>query len=170
MQLRCKLGSGHLGHDLVGENEIEALRIGMKRSQSGGAVLKADRLVTEAGQHLLSERDQRRFIIHEQDSLALAKGRCSSFALPVVARHLLGLRKVGFEGAARTEPAAHVQCAAVLRDDAVDAGKPEAGASARPLGGEERLENPLHDRRVHAGAVIGHGETDIAASRQRSVR
>ena len=134
--MRCSsvaVGSGHLWHDLVGQNEVEALRIGMKRSQSGGAVLKADRLETEAGQHFLSERDQRRFIIHEQDSLALAKGSCSSFALPVVARHPLGLRKVGFEGAARTAPAAHIQCAAVLRDDAVDAGKPEARALARSL-------------------------------------
>ena len=47
MQLRCKLGSGHLGHDLVGENE-EPMTVTLQRSMQlrassvGGALQLRD--------------------------------------------------------------------------------------------------------------------------------
>ena len=52
----------------------------------------------------------------------------------------------------------------VLLDDAVDGRQAQAGALARLLGGEERLEDVLLDLRRHAAAGVAHGQ---AARRAR---
>ena len=53
--------------------------------------------------------------------------------------------------------------AIALLHDAVDGGEAEAGAVARALGGEERLEEPRLDGTVHADAVVAHGQRHVGA-------
>ncbi len=58
----------------------------------------------------------------------------------------------------RSLAALHRDAPAMLRDDAVDDGQTEAGANAHGLRGEERLENALHRRFVHAAPRVPHRE------------
>ena len=53
--------------------------------------------------------------------------------------------------------------AAVLSDNAVHGGQPQPGAFADFLGGEERLEDVLDDRLVHAAAGVADGKHHILA-------
>ena len=53
----------------------------------------------------------------------------------------------------------------MLVDDAVHRGQPQAGALARLLGGEERLEDPLAGGLVHAAAGVPDREQDPVAAR-----
>ena len=87
-----------------------------------------------------------------------------------------GIRIVGFpgpgvKGASMPSPASpaasrrtsrlsrrafDVDRAAVVLDDAVADAQPQAGALARRLGGEERVEDPLPDGRGDASALVDH--------------
>ena len=65
----------------------------------------------------------------------------------------------------------HPDVAAALRHNPVHRRKSEAGAVADGLRREERFERPRLGRRVHAGAVVGHGHeprTIRAAPRSES--
>ena len=64
------------------------------------------------------------------------------------------LREVDRERRALARSAPHVHRATVLGDDAVDDREAEAGALPGLLGSEERLEDPLDGRRVHAGTGV----------------
>src|SRR6266566_1536093 len=109
MQRARELAARHLRHDLVGEREVEALRVGAKRRQGGSAVLEAYRLIAKDGQHLLPERDQLGFVINQQDGLAMTPGSGGIAALLLAGGLLLRLRKVSLEGAPHAALADHVE-------------------------------------------------------------
>ena len=96
---RRELGSGHLGHDLVGQHQIEAIRVGAKRRQCSRALIEADRLVADCGQHLLAKQDERSFIVDQEDRLALPE-RQGRLAAVIVCRRRFGLPEIGLEAAA----------------------------------------------------------------------
>ena len=54
---------------------------------------------------------------------------------------MLDAGQVDLERRARPDLAVHADVPAGLLDDAVDSGQPQPGPLARPLGGEERLED-----------------------------
>ena len=63
-----------------------------------------------------------------------------------------------------------VDRAAVLLDDPVADREAQPGPFADRLGGEERVEDPLADRRVDAAAGVGDLDPDAAASGSGPVR
>ncbi len=77
----------------------------------------------------------------------------------------LGERQVDAEDGAAADLAFDRDVAAALLDDAVDHRQAEAGALARPLGGEEGLEDPRQHRRRHAGAGVGDRQHHVGAGR-----
>ena len=121
-------------------------RSGSARNAASAARLavEADRLVAERGQHLLAEQHQRRLVVDQQHGLAVAPGAAAPASSGSASRRAPRVcGQIGLEGAARAGAALHVQRAAVVGDDAVHRGQAEAGAAARRLGREERLEDPL---------------------------
>ena len=67
------------------------------------------------------------------------------------------------EGGAAAGLAGHLDVAVALGDDAVHRREAEAGALARLLGGEERLEGARPRRLVHAAAGVGDLEHEVVA-------
>ena len=61
---------------------------------------------------------------------------------------------------ARSAVAFHRHFSAVLLHDSIHDRKAKAGANARRLRGEERIENARGDARGNAGAVVGNFEHD----------
>ena len=55
--------------------------------------------------------------------------------------------------------------AAVVADDAVGRGQPQAGAALVFPGGEEGVEDPVEDLRVDAAAAVSHGDAHVTARR-----
>ena len=83
-----------------------------------------------------------------------------------VVRFLSGVGEGGqeeVEGGAAAHGALHGDPALVLCDDAIDGGQPKAGALARGLGGEERLEDSAQVLRRDAGPGVGDGEMGAVA-------
>ena len=85
-------------------------------------------------------------------------------------RRFLDARQIDLERGAAAHFAVDVDVAAGLLDDAVDGGQAQAGALARPLGGEERLEDLRLRGRVHAAAGVAHRQHHVAAGLNLRVR
>ena len=84
--------------------------------------------------------------------------------LPVSSGHgLVDARQVDLDGGAAPDLAVDFHAAAALLDDPEDGGEAQAGALARSLGGEERLEQARLGGRVHAGAGVADRQQDVSA-------
>src|SRR3984885_12093769 len=73
--LARELGPRKVGHRLIGQYEIEALRLSAKRLQGRDARVKPHRLIVQFGKNLLRKRNQRAFIVHDHYDLAIAAGQ-----------------------------------------------------------------------------------------------
>ena len=72
MHCTGKLGAGHRRHDFVGEHEIETMRIGSECPKCRAAIIEANRLESEGGQHLFAEQNEVALVIDQQDGLPFA--------------------------------------------------------------------------------------------------
>jgi hypothetical protein len=63
-------------------------------------------------------------------------------------------RQKDHDSRALSEFAFNVDQSAVVGNNAANRGEPQAGALARTLGSEERLEEALSSFRVHAAAIV----------------
>src|SRR5579871_2863984 len=70
------------------------------------------------------------------------------------------------EGRALSRRAAHNDPALMTLHDAVDDGEAEAGATTGVLGREERLEDALERRLVHAGPAVLDEDAGVGAGQQ----
>ena len=70
--LTGEIGADELGHRLIGEDDIEAPRCLAECLQRRPAGTEPDRLITELGQDLLGERNQRFLVVDDHDRLAMA--------------------------------------------------------------------------------------------------
>ncbi|KAG0934639.1 hypothetical protein G6F31_016073 [Rhizopus arrhizus] len=80
---------------------------------------------------------------------------------------LLCQRKVEREARADTRLASHIHLAFRLLYEAEHLAEPEAGAGAHALGGEERFENAIDDRRIDACTAVGHADGGERALHRR---
>ncbi len=114
----------------------------------------------------MAERDaQRLFVIDDQDALAVAT-RQRRRRHRDAARLAEVLRQKYLDAGATTDLALDSDRSVVVAYDAMNHRQAEAGAFALLLGREERLENPLDRRLVHAAPGVGHGDARVAAGPQ----
>jgi hypothetical protein len=120
-----ELRAGHRWHDFVGQQEVEALRIGAKRGKRNQAVVEPDRLEPKLREHFLAESYKIGFVVDKQDAFPVAAWQCAARRLlPVGA--ILDPRKVDLEPCARAEPVLRREYAGggLRRVGARDAGAP----------------------------------------------
>ena len=67
-----QLGADQIRHRFIGEYEIEALRLGLKRLQRRGARFEAHGLIAEPGKHFLGERNQRTLVVDNHHGFAVS--------------------------------------------------------------------------------------------------
>jgi hypothetical protein len=69
---RASCVPGQLGHRLVGEEHVVAVRIGRERIECGPAGVKAGRGVAELRERLFCQPHQRRLVVDDQHRLTIA--------------------------------------------------------------------------------------------------
>ena len=133
-----------------------------------GAVVGRHHAVAVVLEGRLDDFAHGRDIVHHQHQFLVSArqrrlgGVRNSFALA-------GGGEMDFELRARADLAVELEETAQAGDNLFHRGQPEAGALARRLGAEERLEDFLLQLRGNARAVVGHGEHDIASGWQGRV-
>jgi len=173
-------GALDIGAAVLGKGEFAALAVSADSPPDAAptVTLDGDRLRGQIAGVLGADR-VRHFVVPVLDGgvLRLAHVDVSTGSVQVTRRPLLDrsrtIADVAFEGADAT--LLDVDAAAALVHDSVDGREPEARA-AHALGREERLEDPLLRRPIHADAVVHHldleaigaaagREADLAAAR-----
>ena len=119
-------------------------------------------------EHISFPRVAERLLVLDEEN-RLGSGQQALVVRLRAERHrVLGhLREVETEARAQARLTFDVDVTAALFDDAVDGRKAEAGARTLLLGGEERLKDPAHRRRIHSLAGVGHREHDVVGRAPR---
>ena len=117
-------------------------------------------LVSEAREHASSGAQLNRLVVDDEDApVSPGRGRHVFPALRAIDDG-----EVQGDGGSHPGRAGDVDVAIVFLDDAVDDGKPQAGARGllRALLGEERFEDLAEVAAFDAAAVVGHGQHRVA--------
>src|SRR6202163_2630784 len=67
-----EFGADEIGHRLIGENKIEALRLASKRLQRRATRIETHRLVAEFGEQFLSERNEQTLVVDNHYRLGVS--------------------------------------------------------------------------------------------------
>src|SRR5660398_11134 len=92
------------------------------------------------------------------------------FALRSPVHRFVGPGQIDLEGGASAHLTVHPDVAAVLLNDAVDGGEPEARSLAPLFGGEEGFEDMGEDLGVDPGAGVAHGQHDVGSWARAKMR
>ena len=125
-------------------------------------------VVSELAQRGRGDLGDGEAVVEDQNALAASARRLARWACrrrDAVASQ----RKQDGEHGAAAGRRIDGDAALVAAHDAVDHREPEAGALARILGGEERIEDPAENRRLDAVPGVGDGKGQVAAGGQRAV-
>ena len=163
-----QFGAVHAGHDHVGDQQIDPLAGGAGDAQGVLGRMGGEHVVAQRFEDALGRAQDDFLVFDQQDGFVRARrriGRRRDGGGRCVFRQILPGQE-DLERAALARLAFHADVAAVLLGGAVDGGQAEAGALADGLGGEEGLENVRDDFRLHAAAVVAHGQHGVAAGRQ----
>jgi hypothetical protein len=154
--------TAHARHYHVGEEEVDVPPVVAQHGEGFDPIPRLQDPVAVPAQDLVGQLAHQRLVLDQQDRLRSAPSRRARRVLP----REVGLGVVGGEVDGERAPRAGLagdeHLAAALRHDAVDGREAEAGAVSRPLGREERLEDPLLDVAAHADARVPDGERDVA--------
>src|SRR5574338_81701 len=166
LEVADQLGAGHLGHDHVGNDEIEY--VGLEQLDRLGAAAAGDRLVVEVLERSDGRSAHPRVVLDQQDPRAGDMGVGLGALLrggvqPHRRSRGLGARQVDGNGGAAPDLAFDPDLAARLVGEAKNLAEPKAGALAHRLGGEEGFERALLHFGAHPAAGIGDADLHIIA-------
>ncbi len=156
------IAAGEARHRQIEEDEIDAGMLALVDVDGLLSIVGEYDAVAETFQNSAAEITDQRFIVHEQDGLLSA----ARFALQRRGRGRDGgvmARQIDVEARTLTFYAVAFDPSLVLLNDAEHHRQSQAGAFARNLGGEERLEDVCLRFRRDAGAVIEDAQTDKLA-------
>ena len=162
-----------IGHDHVGEQQIDAARVAGRELEAALGAVRFDHLVAHPAQQLADRHAHHLIVFQDQNGLALPgreretgdpRAREGGFA------QSRGAGQVDLEGAPLAELRMDQDDSGVLLDDAVNHRQAQAAACAPLLGGEERLEESLLRLLVEAGAGVANREHGVPAGPESLVR
>src|SRR3979490_915555 len=113
-----QLGADQIRHGFIGEYEIEALRLGLKRLQRRGARFEAHGLIAEPGKHFLGERNQGALVVDNHHGFAVSAWQLAD-RLNYRSSGFAGHRQPDLELRPFSRPRGYVDGAPKLGDDAV---------------------------------------------------
>ena len=164
-----KLPSVGVGHDDVGQQEIDLSLVTPRDVQRGAAAVGLQHRIALGGKRAMRQAAQLLVILHDEHGPSPGARRFDRRDLPDV----LGQRRDGgeidLERRALAGLGIEPDVATRLLDDAVHGRQPKAGSAPRGLGGEEWLEDPRLRPLVHPAAGIGDGKHDVFARDDRDV-
>ena len=158
-----QLAPAHLGHDHIGQDQIDRPLASSTMPERVGAVARLDAPYTRGARAAAAPSSAPR---PRPPPAASSRSRPAGSGGPPGVRgerRPVMARQEDGESGALARRALDRDVPAALLHDAVDRGQAEAGALAGLLGGEEGLEDPRLRRHVHADAGVAHGEHDVGA-------
>src|SRR5882724_10963536 len=154
----CQLLSSYAGHHDIGEEKIDWLLRVFDQLDRFFAAFRFDHLVAVGLEKLSSQFAQSLFVFDDENCFTtFCELFLMRFLVPQV-RSLADTGKVDTKRRTVSHFAIGHDVAVVLLHDAVHSGQPEPSSSSLRLRGEERLKNPRHGLRVHAGAGVADYE------------
>ena len=152
-------------HHQVGEDQVKFGTLLFKQHEGAIAVLGLDHAIAERNELLGSDGAHLAIVFDQQDTLASAR-QGAGLAPGWRDRARLGSpRQEDAHGRALAEAACNVDHSPRLMHEAMHHAEAEAGAVARALGGEKRLEDARPRRRVHADAGVGERDQHMVSRR-----
>ena len=165
-KLSGQLHTGHFRHGLVGDDEVEMVRIVTEQLQGLLAVTHPHNLAAEAAQHLPAKLYVEQGIINKKHPL-IDNRQGGLFPLFLLFNNFLfGHRKIDGKIGAMAWLAQNGYLALMAFDNAVDRGQAETGALSRFLGAKIGVKNPLHYFRLNPVTAVRHAQAGVWSGRQ----
>lgn len=161
-ELGDELGTAHLRHHDVGQDEVESALVLAGERERLTAVARLENGVAALDENAPRERADRVLVLGEQDRLG-STGRARWRRR--LRKRCGGVREQDRERRAPPGLRLDVDCPPALQHDPVHGREAEARAASRLLRREERLEGPCTGRLIHALA----GVADAKAQRGRAI-
>ena len=157
------------GHVVVGEDEVEGLGVAAQRLEGLVGAREAAHLIARVPQEEL-RRQQERLLVVDVEQTAPSPVEARGGPGDDLVDLGLDARQEDLERRPAAGRAVDADRALVIPHDAVHDGEPEARALAGALGREERIEDALERRGVHAVAVVDDAQPRPARRPRRPRR
>jgi len=157
------------GHDDVGDNEVDGVRVAGGKGESSIAIAGFEDVIAAGLESFANELADGILVLDEEDGFGPAGGGEGKRSGAVGFRRAIDTGEINGEDGTAAELALDEDVTAALLDDAVNGGKAEASAFAFFFRGEEGLEDAGLGFAVHALAVVADGDHDVGAVFDESI-
>src|SRR5262249_13264817 len=156
------LRAAHARHHQIEYDEIYLLAVDDEPLDRLHSIAGQNDGVAESRQYGLAEKTQMLFVFRNEHGLG-ASAHLRIAPLDRRSGAAVSGGQINSERGSASRSARDVYQAAVLFDYTVDDGKSKPGSSADLFSGEERLEDPLHNLRIHSNPGVADDQLDITA-------